>query len=105
LKEIASQANIEFRAGDILLIRTGWLKAYQQLSNEHKDMLPDREMRTSCGVEATEESIRWHWDNAFAAVATDTVAYEAWPSPKAWGVSMHEVSLRLEPAFVKAVAH
>lgn len=68
-------------------------------------MLPDREMRTSCGVEATEESIRWHWDNAFAAVATDTVAYEAWPSPKAWGVSMHEVSLRLEPAFVKAVAH
>lgn len=44
-------------------------------------------------MEASEEAIRWHWDNAFAAVAGDTVAYEAWPSPKPWGVSMHEVFL------------
>lgn len=26
-------------------------------------------------------------------MASDTVAYEAWPSKKEWGVSMHEVLL------------
>lgn len=50
-------------------------------------------MRSSCGVEASDATIRWHWDNAFAAVASDTVTYEAWPSPRPWGVSMHEVFL------------
>ena len=56
-------------------------------------MLPNRTVRSSIGVEASQESIHWHWENAFAAVASDTVAYEAWPSPKPWGVSMHEVFL------------
>lgn len=42
-------------------------------------------------MEATKESIQWHWEQQFAAVASDTVAYEAWPSPKSWGVCMHEV--------------
>lgn len=45
------------------------------------------------GVEASEEAIRWHWNNAFAAIASDTVAYEAWPSARPWGVAMHEVFL------------
>ena len=27
------------------------------------------------------------------SIFDDTVAYEAWPSPKPWGVSMHEVFL------------
>lgn len=55
--------------------------------------MPHRKVRSSCGVEASKEAIKWHWDNQFAAVASDTVAYEAWPSPKPWGVSMHEVFL------------
>ena len=39
--------------------------------------------------------MEWHWDSGFAAVASDTVAYEAWPSPRenAHGVSLHEVLL------------
>ncbi|KAL2108908.1 hypothetical protein VUR80DRAFT_3196 [Thermomyces stellatus] len=93
LKAVANAQNVEFRPGDILFVRTGWLKAYRALSLEEQAALPYREVRSSCGVEASEESIRWHWDNAFAAVASDTVAYEAWPSPKPWGVSMHEVFL------------
>ena len=77
--------------GDVLLIRTGWLAQYQLLSTEQQDKLGGRDDRASCGVEASEAAIRWHWEQGFAAVASDTVAYEAWPSPKPWGVCMHEV--------------
>lgn len=93
LLDTARDQNVSFDRGDILLIRTGWLEAYRRLTPQERAALPDRPVRSSCGVEASEEAIRWHWDNEFAAVATDTVAYEAWPSPKPWGVSMHEVFL------------
>ncbi|UPL01938.1 hypothetical protein LCI18_012872 [Fusarium solani-melongenae] len=58
-----------------------------------QERLPHRQVRASCGLEASEEALRWHWENAFAAVASDTVAYEAWPSPRPCGVAMHEVFL------------
>lgn len=94
LLKLAKEARVTFRRGDILLIRTGWTAAYHRLTDEEKERLGGRADRASCGVEATEESIRWHWDQGFAAVASDTVAYEAWPSTKSWGVSMHEVRPR-----------
>lgn len=90
---MAAEQGVTFRQGDILLVRTGWTATYQTLSDEQKEQLGGRDDRASCGVEATEESIRWHWEQGFAAVAGDTVAYEAWPSPKSWGVSMHEVRI------------
>ncbi|KAJ6151392.1 cyclase [Penicillium chermesinum] len=93
LQAIAAEAGITFRQGDVLLIRTGWTAEYFKLSDAEKEHLGGRDDRASCGIEATEESIQWHWDHGFAAVASDTVAYEAWPSPKVWGVSMHEVFL------------
>ena len=37
--------------------------------------------------------MKWHWDHAFAAVASDTNAYEVWPPTRPWGVSCHEVFL------------
>ncbi|KAK1466199.1 hypothetical protein CCUS01_01046 [Colletotrichum cuscutae] len=90
LQAVANAQKIEFQQGDILLVRTGWLPAYRALTVAEQLALPQRQVRASCGVEASEEAIRWHWDHAFAAVASDTVAYEAWPSPKPWGVSMHK---------------
>ncbi|KAK8132023.1 hypothetical protein PG999_000196 [Apiospora kogelbergensis] len=93
LLEVAQLQKTTFRPGDILFVRTGWVEAYQKLSMEERGALPYRQIRSSCGVEASEEAIQWHWDNQFAAVASDTVAYEAWPSPRKSGVSMHEVFL------------
>lgn len=93
IKRAAVNQGSVFRSGDVLFLRTGWMHAYQQLSMEKRRELPGRKVRSSCGIEATEESIKWHWDNQFAAVASDTVAYEVWPSPKPWGVAMHEVFL------------
>ncbi|KAJ5820370.1 hypothetical protein N7474_005961 [Penicillium riverlandense] len=93
LLKVAREQGVTFRQGDILLIRTGWTAAYYRLSEEEKECLGGRDDRASIGLESTEDSIRWHWDNGFAAVASDTVAYEGWPSTKPWGMSMHEVFL------------
>lgn len=43
-----------------------------------------------CGVEQSEEMIRWIWDN-FSAVAGDHPTFEAWPTQKDW--ALHEVLL------------
>ncbi|KAL8404689.1 hypothetical protein RB594_009524 [Gaeumannomyces avenae] len=93
LLEVAAEQQVEFRTGDILFVRTGWMPAYHKLSIEQRAALPARAVRASVGVEASGEAIRWHWERAFAAVAGDAMAYEAWPSPKPWGVSMHEAFL------------
>ncbi|KAI0195519.1 putative cyclase-domain-containing protein [Astrocystis sublimbata] len=91
---VAKAQGLSFRSGDILLIRSGWLSAFHQLTPSQQTSLASRPIRASMGLEASEESMRWHWDNGFSAVAGDAVAYEAWPSPRVWrGVSMHEVFL------------
>ncbi|KAJ5687515.1 hypothetical protein N7536_010134 [Penicillium majusculum] len=93
LLQVVREQRVTFRQGDVLVIRTGWTAAYSQLTDAEKERLGGRDDRASCGVEATEAAIRWHWEQGFSAVASDTVAYEQWPSPKHWGVCMHEVFL------------
>ena len=93
LLEVAKIQGVKFKPGDVLLIRTGWTEEYYKQSPEEQVELAERSVRASCGVEATREMLKWHWDMAFSAVASDTNAYEAWPSPKPWGVSCHEVLL------------
>lgn len=93
LQAVAVEQNVKFRAGDILLIRSGWTNAYHRLSPEERIALAKRPQRSFIGVEASEEMLRWHWDCQFAAVAGDTNAYEAWPSTKPFGVTCHEVFL------------
>lgn len=92
LLEVAETQKVSFQAGDILIIRTGWTVEYDKLSDEAKIALSTRQVRAACGVEASKAAMKWHWDNRFAAVASDTVAYEVWPSPRPYGVAMHEVS-------------
>ncbi|PSN65630.1 hypothetical protein BS50DRAFT_601950 [Corynespora cassiicola Philippines] len=96
LLAVASAQNTSFRPGDILLIRTGWLSAYRSLAPSERTALPHRAERSSIGLEASEEMLRWHWECGFAAVASDTVAYERWPRDgrgNAGGVCLHEVLL------------
>jgi kynurenine formamidase len=93
LQAVAAEQGVEFHVGDILLIRTGWTKAYLKLSEREQLALAACPARSHVGVEATKEMLQWHWDNAFAAVASDTNAYEVWPPTRPWGVSCHEVFL------------
>ncbi len=93
LLKVAESQRTTFLPGDILLIRTGWTEEYNKLTREEKLQLARRDQRCFVGVEPSEEVIKWHWENEFAATASDTNAYESWPSSKPWGVSCHEVFL------------
>jgi len=70
---------VALRAGDLLLIRIGWTKFYLSASAETKAELA-RETVVP-GIEGSERTARWLWDNHLAAVASDSPALEALPKP------------------------
>lgn len=93
LLEVAAEQNVTFEKGDILIVRSGWTEEYMKLTEKEKIELAARPVRSFVGVDGSQEMIKWHWDNAFAAVAGDTNAYESWPPTRESGVSCHEVFL------------
>jgi kynurenine formamidase len=97
LEAVAADQGVEFLPGDILIIRSGWTEYYRSLDTDQQSSLGGRGLRTYVGIEQSEEMLRWHWDHAFAAVAGDTNAYEAWPPKPVDGKmetsSCHEVFL------------
>ncbi|KAJ9144498.1 Cyclase [Pleurostoma richardsiae] len=82
LLAVANWAGVEFQCGDILLIRTGWIRQYNQslaqglekelagVADEHPHAI---------GVEPSEEMKTWLHDQYFAVVGGDQPAFEAWP--------------------------
>jgi kynurenine formamidase len=68
---------VELQAGDILLIRIGWTKFYLSASAHIKEELSKETVVP--GIEGTERTARWLWDNHLAAVASDSPALEALP--------------------------
>ncbi|KAH7252910.1 hypothetical protein MRS44_015912 [Fusarium solani] len=79
LKEVASSQGTTFEEGDILFIRTGWTRAYDKLSDDECKTLADYKTPPAIGIESSEETLRWLWDQSFAAVAGDHPSMEAWP--------------------------
>ncbi|RJE23487.1 hypothetical protein PHISCL_04156 [Aspergillus sclerotialis] len=79
LKEVAASQNTTFRPGDILFVRTGWTKAYEQLSIKECQDLASQIPPPLIGVESSKDTLRWIWDEGFAAVAGDMPSFEAWP--------------------------
>lgn len=90
LKAVAKAQGVEFASGDILLIRIGFGEKILSMSEEERNGLASNK-NGWCGIDATEEMIRWHWENQFSAVATDGYAYEAYPSK--YPLIAHEVFL------------
>jgi kynurenine formamidase len=78
LKEMAKESNITFLPGDILLVRTGWIKWYEEHSMEDR-----RKSITNgsawVGVQGSEETLEFLWNGRFAAVAGDSIGWEVWP--------------------------
>ncbi|UPK94356.1 hypothetical protein LCI18_005291 [Fusarium solani-melongenae] len=75
---LAAQGTIP-RQGDILIIRSGYIKRY----GDAKDT-PDQ---------PTEDMVRWLYRHHFAALAGDAVAFEAWPRNPNNPWSLHEWAL------------
>ncbi|KAK3191944.1 hypothetical protein K4F52_001987 [Lecanicillium sp. MT-2017a] len=79
LKEVAASQGTTFRDGDILFIRTGWTQEYEKLQTDQRLALAEVNPPPAIGLESSEDTLRWLWENNFAAVAGDHPAMEAFP--------------------------
>lgn len=90
LQEVLKWQGTEVRFGDILVVRSGYMKGYHQLDEKAVDGLVAQAPPGLGGVEQSDEVLQWIWEN-FSAVAGDQPGFERWPTPYDW--SMHEVLL------------
>lgn len=74
---MAKEQGTEVKFGDILIIRTGFIPAFTQLSQDERDAFTTRLPPHVTGVEQSEEVLEWIWSN-FSAVAGDQPAFECW---------------------------
>jgi hypothetical protein len=79
LEQVATEQNVQFRVGDILIVRTGFVNWHNGASDDDLKKGTRDGSGTYIGVEAGEESAAWFWNHRFSMVACDTMAFEAWP--------------------------
>jgi hypothetical protein len=60
LEKVALWEGVSFAAGDILIVRTGWLAWHDQADDETKIRLT-RDKHENVGVEASESTAAWIW--------------------------------------------
>jgi kynurenine formamidase len=77
------------KPGDILIIRSGYVRWHDDASAQVRKA-GTQENSVAIGMQASEKSVRWLYDHHFAAVAGDTVAFEAWPPKFDEGWCLHE---------------
>ncbi len=77
LEETREEAGLEKRPGDILLVRTGWMKAYNTASVEEKHQVHNT--LVGPGIEASDEMAEYLWDWGISAIANDTFGFEPMP--------------------------
>lgn len=90
LLQVAADQGVTFEHGDILMVRTGWIEAFERLGDKVSERIADIRHPTCAGVKACEETFKWVWDNHFAAVAGDNPPFEAWP-PHDWAKSCRKL--------------
>jgi kynurenine formamidase len=79
LKAALDAQGTKLTPGSILLVRTGWMEAYEQLSAEGKRALAPIDKLEAMGVEASREMVAWLWNNRVAAIGTDCPSVESFP--------------------------
>lgn len=76
LARVAELERVELRAGDVLLVRTGWIEAYEGLDPTGREALAAQVRPGSPGLFG-EDIPAFLWDNRIAAVAADNPGLEA----------------------------
>ncbi|MCL8209263.1 MAG: cyclase family protein [Actinomycetia bacterium] len=81
LEEVAAAEGVDLVAGDVLLVRTGWLRWYlDRTEAERRALAGALDATFRCpGVESGEATAAWLWDHRIAALAADNPAVEALP--------------------------
>ena len=77
IDEVAAHQGIEFCSGDILLLRTGWLKYYFEMSLEERTVFPKQ--MCSPGLLQSYDTLEWFWDHQFSVCACDNFGLECFP--------------------------
>jgi len=97
LSAAAERQGLKFETGDILLLRTGWIEWYSELSPEERARIAQPGELQITGLDQGEESLRFLWDNHFAAIASDNPDFEAYPPMKEGqpGEMMHSTIIGL----------
>lgn len=78
LKSVQAEQGVEFRDGDIVLIRFGHIAVYDTFSDERKQEVA-KFPHTWAGIGQSKDVLEWVWDNHFAALAGDSPAFETTP--------------------------
>lgn len=76
LTRVAQRQGSPIAPGDVLLVRTGWLEAYEQLDVQQRADLAASGEPGSAGLSG-EDLAEFLWDHRVAAVAVDNPAFEA----------------------------
>ncbi|KAK4893792.1 hypothetical protein LTR27_007817 [Elasticomyces elasticus] len=90
LKQVAKDQGTEIKFGDIMLIRSGYMVAFNKLSRSEIETARAKQPLTFTGLEQSDETMEFLWSN-FSAAGGDHPSFEAWPTQKDW--SLHEVML------------
>ncbi|KAJ8115800.1 hypothetical protein ONZ43_g4585 [Nemania bipapillata] len=78
------------KPGDMLIIRTGWVRQYMTLNATERNLLPVQSWPW-IGMEASERSLRWVWEKKLSVVGADNPAFEV--STMSFDVDGHTRSL------------
>ncbi|MDI2098694.1 cyclase family protein [Ruicaihuangia caeni] len=91
LEAVRRAAGVEYRRGDILVVRTGWISWFREQDAESRARV--RDSRAAPGLEGSAAMAEYLWDHGFIAVASDSPGVEALPSSA--GSLHHRVLARL----------
>ncbi|MEX0781829.1 MAG: cyclase family protein [Dehalococcoidia bacterium] len=86
---------VDIRAGDVLILRTGWTSWYLEQDVVKRRELSNRDILKAPGLRAGEAMARYLWDQHVCAIASDVPALEAWPPTPATGGFLHEYLIGL----------
>ena len=92
LAECAKAQGVTVETGDILLIRTGWLRWYlEEATPEQKQRMAGEAMTDlrAPGIGPVDEMAAYLWDLHIAAIAADNPSLEAWPPGPDSGGFLH----------------
>jgi kynurenine formamidase len=73
------EAGVEWEAGDVLLLHTGYLAWYGRQSTEVRTTLATSRGFAAIGLEHTEAMAEYLWNTHVAAVVSDNPSVEVWP--------------------------
>ena len=77
IEKVAKKQGVEFKHGDVLIIRSGFTEGLTGVSAEKQGELMGS--HRTCGVTGTIDTAKWVWNKHFAAVAGDMIAFEHIP--------------------------